>query len=116
MGEKREEATNSTLSLRIGLTAGPKKYTNISLTYTLGEAGEQDAQPEWVSQAVAGLLGLHSEGAVPNCAAPFPEGTPEIRERLDSHGSPGPGPTLWPGPAWSYSSETITSCVTTIAF
>lgn len=114
---KREKsATNSTLSLRIVLTSGLKKYSKISQTYTLGEAGEQDARPDWVSQAVAGLLGLHSVGAVPNCADLFPEGTPEIRERLDSHGSPGPGPTVWPVPAWSHSSETITSCVTTIAF
>lgn len=84
----------------------PVKYSTVSHTYKLAEAGQQGEQPPgWESQAAVELLELHCAGALPNCADLSPGGTPEIKERPDSHGSLSPALTVWPGHAWSQSSD-----------
>lgn len=81
------------------------RYTKVTHTYKLAEAGQQGEQPRWVLQAVDELLELHFVGALPDCADLSLGGTPEIMERLDSRGSLGLGLTPWPGHVLSQSSE-----------
>ncbi len=81
------------------------KYTRGSHTHKLGEAGQQGEQQGWELQGAAELLELHSAGALPNRADLSPEGTPQIMERPDSHGSLSPALTVWPGHVWSQSSD-----------
>lgn len=76
----------------------------VSHTYTLGEAGEQGGQSQWVSRAVDERSELHSAAAPPGSADPSPGGTAGIQGRLDFRGSLSPGPTVWPGRVWSPSS------------
>lgn len=97
-----------TTSIHISKQREADRRTDIKYfieSYMVGEAEQEDEQPEWLLKAVVELMELHSVGVLPHRADPPPEGTPEIMGRLDSHGSPGPGPTAWPGHAWSLSSD-----------
>ena len=67
-------------------------------THKREEAGPQDGQHGCVVEAEAGLVPDRSIGALPNSADLSPEDTPRIMEKPDCHGSPSPGPTVWPGP------------------